>query len=177
MKEVRLSRSVFILGTITFVVLLVAVGLLAYKYFSGQSPSPQATQYATYAKEAIDALIAIDYKISYVGLTQSEYNAALNNCADKISILVSKFPNEQLTKTAQTALEHLLLARDVWNTYGDEIHWEKDVYRFQDAVERYHISTKPADYGGKTLMVPFDLMQAAWNQAHIAIEQAKTEAP
>jgi len=44
MKEVKLSRAVVISGAVTFFVLLIAVGLLAYKYFSGQSPSPQPTQ-------------------------------------------------------------------------------------------------------------------------------------
>jgi len=176
MKEVRLSRAVVILGVITFFVLLIAVGLLAYKYFSGQSPSPQATQYAAYAKDAIDALIVIDYKISIVGLTQSEYNAALNICVDKIAILVSKFPNEQLTKTAETALGHLRVARDVWHLYGDNLHSQRDIDDLKGAVEHYHIPTQPGVWG-TTLMVPFDLMQAAWVQAHIAIEQAKTEAP
>jgi hypothetical protein len=47
MKEVKLNRAVVILGAITFVVLLVAVGLLAYKYFSGQSSNPISPELAS----------------------------------------------------------------------------------------------------------------------------------
>ena len=47
MKEVKLSRAVVIMGAVTFVVLLVAVGLLAYKYFSGQFPSPISSELAS----------------------------------------------------------------------------------------------------------------------------------
>jgi len=47
MKEIRLSRAVVILGVITFFVLLIAVGLLAYKHFSsnsGSSPTSVASE-------------------------------------------------------------------------------------------------------------------------------------